>query len=102
MVKSTPWGSAQTMDIMADGIVGYTTASHGGICLDIIRQRELNWSDNWLKSAQWWEEDCDWAIPFYFFRNEIKKDEYYDRSLQSAINTIKNHHPEFAKREGLI
>lgn len=29
-VKQTPWGPAQTADVIAPGIVFYTTASHGG------------------------------------------------------------------------
>jgi transposase-like protein len=102
--KSTPWGMSQGSTQIAPGIVSYSTASHGGFWLDSERRKKLNWDQNWLKSAEWWEEDCDWAIPYYYFREEIKVQPdvwKFEESLKSAIRIIKNYHPEFAKREGL-
>ena len=106
--KNTPWGVADTKHEEAPGVVFYGTPSHGGYWLSPERQAQLNWSQNWLSSAEWWEEDCDWAIPFYFFREDIKKNfvaanslENYERNLVAAINTIINHHPDFAQREKL-
>lgn len=106
--KSTPWGAADYKKEEAEGIIFYGTPSHGGYWLSPERRLQLNWNQNWLSSAEWWEEDCDWSIPFYFFREEIKQKfivantlENYEKNLEAAINTIRNHHPEFAKREGL-
>jgi hypothetical protein len=111
MRKSTPWGEAQQAEELAAGIISYSTASHGGIWLSSARQKELNYHKNWLGTEEWWEEDCDWAIPFYYFREDIlqhivttesKEKEYFDRNLEAAINTIKNYAPEFAAHCKLI
>jgi len=107
--KNTPWGMADTMHKEAEGIIFYGTPSHGGYWLSPERRLQINYSDNWLSTSEWWEEDCDWAVPFWFFRNDIKKGfvaentiERYEKNLVASVNTIKVHHPEFAKREGLI
>jgi len=97
-MKSTPWGPSQHEEILADGIIFYSTASHGGIWLSAKRQKQLNYSDNWLKSPTWWEEDCDWAIPFAFFADDIRKHgtaNRLDESLRAARETIKHVHPNF-------
>jgi len=101
---SSPWGAVQGSTELAPGIVSYHTAGHGGIWLSSERQQALNWSNNWLKSAEWWEEDCDWAIPYYFFRADIEKHGQawkFEENLKGAVLTIKAYHPEFTKREGL-
>ena len=76
-VYRTPWGQVQFQDILADGIISVSTASHGGIVLSSSRQRQLlnkgvASKSNFLKSNKYWEEDCDWAIPFFHFADDIK------------------------------
>lgn len=39
--KTTPWGKPQTVEIIAPGIVEYTTASHGGIWLSPERNAQV-------------------------------------------------------------
>ncbi len=105
MRKSTPWGQADFENELAPGIIDYGTPGHGGIWLSAERRKALNYDKNWLKTAEWWEEDCDWSVPYYFFREDIRAgvDPYkFDKNLQAAIETAKRHHPEFAQREGLI
>ena len=104
MAVSTPWGPAQTAIEFAPGIISYTTAGHGGIWLSPERQKALAWPDNFLRDPAWWEEDCDWAIPYYFFRKDIEAAGTagnFGSNLVAAIQTINGWHPEFAKREGL-
>lgn len=36
MQLSTPWGTAQTIETLAPGILLVTTASHGGLMLDCV------------------------------------------------------------------
>ena len=76
MRKQTPWGIAQDSIEFADGIISYQTSSHGGIWLSKARQEILKklYPDypNWLGSLEWWEEDCDWAVPFVVFATEIE------------------------------
>lgn len=102
--KHTPWGQSDGESELADGIVSVSTPGHGGIWLSPERQKQLNWSKNFLKNPTWWEEDSDWAIPYYFFRDDIGaagKAYEFEKNLVIAIDTIKRHHPEFAKRENL-
>ena len=64
LVQNTPWGKPQTEKIIADGIVEYTTASHGGIHLSDNRWNELIELFPYLHSwagENWLEEDCDWG-----------------------------------------
>ena len=69
----TPWGPAQTVKEFAPGIVQVTTASHGGFWVSDARLEELNTRlgvlggassqyTTFCGSANWWEEDCDWAV----------------------------------------
>ena len=76
MRKQTPWGQAQDAIELADGIISYQTASHGGIWISAKRQEVVekiypNYH-NWLGGYEWWEEDCDWAVPFVVFAAEIE------------------------------
>lgn len=65
--KDTPWGTAQEVEIIADGIVFISTASHGGYWLSPERNkkvprslREKTFVQNGLNG--WYEEDCDAEI----------------------------------------
>lgn len=77
MRKQTPWGLAQDSTVLAEGIISYSTAGHGGIWLSKKRQEELEKGlgkiNNFLADPAWWEEDCDWAIPYTYFAEDIKK-----------------------------
>ena len=99
MKKSTPWGMADSAVELAKGVISYGTASHGGIWLSQDRRIEIGQYDkNWLKTAEWWEEDCDWAIPYAFFSKDIQKHGTayrFEENLKAAIQTVKAHHPEF-------
>ena len=102
MRKTTPWGEAQTAEELAPGIISYSTSSHGGIWLSAERRQQLNYDKNFLRTAEWWEEDCDWAVPYYFFAADILahgKAHRFDDNLLAAINTVKSCHPEFLARK---
>jgi hypothetical protein len=65
---SSPWGTIQTIHKLGPHCVGVETASHGGIWVDaagleLIPEpfRKTGFSDR-----GWFEEDCDWAIPYVF------------------------------------
>ncbi len=94
----TPWGQSDGKEILAEGIVSYTTPSHGGIRLSPERQAELGYSANFLKSAEWWEEDCDWAVPYLFFSGAIRaydKAYHFEENLALALEIVKRYHPNF-------
>lgn len=103
MRKNTPWGIADNVITLADGIISYSTPTHGGIWLSASRQKELTnmigHVPNWLGTQEWWEEDCDWAVPYTCFASVIKdnKDVYnYESNLCTAKRIIINYYPKIA------
>ncbi len=99
MRKQTPWGTAQNIIELAPGIISYSTASHGGIWLSIERRAKLPPVKNFLGGDEWWEEDCDWAVPYFFFAEDIKafgKAYHFDENLEVAKRIIANFHKELA------
>ena len=75
---ATPWGVAEDVEVVAEGIVRVTTPSHGGFYLSEDRDRQV---PSELKSdrycpLRWYEEDCEWAavavtFPEFFSRREL-------------------------------
>ncbi|OPY01542.1 MAG: hypothetical protein A4E61_01597 [Syntrophorhabdus sp. PtaB.Bin184] len=97
----SPWGPVQDAFVLADGIVQVSTASHGGIWLSPERQKELRYKENFLKSTEWWEEDCDWAVPYAFFSRDIRERGAACRledNLKIAVTMIRCLHPAFLPR----
>lgn len=101
---STPWGQAQDIEDIAIGIRSVSTASHGGIQLSKDRQAQLPahaGDRNFNKGLTWWEEDCDWCVPFLVFQAEFKAfyertgQTWFESNLAAALKTAENYHPEF-------
>ena len=66
---NTPWGKADSVYPIIDGIVSVATSSHGGLKLSDERQAAV--PSYMQRLAGWYEEDCEWAIPFVVFEQEI-------------------------------
>ena len=84
---------------MADGIISYSTPGHGGIWLSAARQAQLGYADNFLKTPQWWEEDCDWSVPYIFFAADIRAHGTaykFEENLVHARLIAAKYHPDFA------
>lgn len=100
--KNTPWGPAQYTEELAHGIISISTASHGGIWLSEDRRMQIGqYDDNWLHTAEWWEEDCDWCVPYVWFQADIRKHGKaykFEENLETARNFLKRFHPHFAAR----
>jgi len=108
---NTPWGKADSSEILAPGIISYSTPSHGGIWLAPERQKELNYSKNWLRTPEWWEEDCDWSVPYLYFEKDIRAYEkektrgripvntnHINDNIEAARVICERFHPEIYKR----
>jgi hypothetical protein len=70
----TPWGQSQSHYVKADGIVFYSTASHGGYLLSPARHAELLEQFPWFETfagGRWYEEDCDAAAVTLAFHHEF-------------------------------
>ena len=90
--SATPWGKAQSADELAPGITAVCTAGHGGIHLDRKHANRVpqNLIDNsWLGKSSWFEEDCDWCIPFVLFESEILAgtDDQAKKVIAAGIHT---------------
>ncbi len=103
MRKQTPWGQADHVTELAEGIVSYCTPSHGGIWLSSSRRKIIEAIipnvKNFLGGLEWWEEDCDWAIPYFMFRDDIQatgKAYKFPENLEMARQIVWRHHPEVA------
>ena len=88
----TPWGYSDSAEIDAEGIVFYSTPSHGGYKLSPERMRQLRAKFPEYKlfaGEPWFEEDCDAALVVLAFP------EFYDRphvfsAIQFARRFMRN------------
>ncbi len=79
----TIWGAPQTVNVIAPGIVEFTTASHGGIWLSPERNAQVTMElkEKTLNGKQgWYEEDCDASVV-----REVFKDVFKDRGDDPAL-----------------
>lgn len=66
----TPWGPAQTADVIKRGVTFVTTAGHGGLRVSVGVARKalsaaaVRCAEFW-GGYYWFEEDCAVNIPFY-------------------------------------
>ncbi len=104
--EQSPWGSVQHKTHLAPGVWFVGTASHGGIWVaPKLRSRIPAKAKNFLKSRTWWEEDCDWVIPYIVFYSEIHahasedKRKTVERNLASAVGILKQWHKELRPDE---
>lgn len=99
---STPWGQSQTSVKLAPGIMDYTTASHGGIHLSELRRSDLGFRLGFWTDAKdvpaWYEEDCDWAIPYYVFHCDDTRPDGEATHESEALRTLAHWHPDLFAR----
>jgi hypothetical protein len=103
MEIDTPWGRPQTLELVADGILDVSTASHGGILLSLERAASMPAfmrRDVFAELFVAYEEDCDWCMPVLVFEAEFRA--FYARRgkpdpdviFASARNTFRHWHPD--------
>lgn len=94
----TPWGIADYAKTLCEGIGVVSTPSHGGIKLS--PERNLRVPAPLRAENGWYEEDCQWAVPFYFFAEELRA--AGARGVDQAESTLKNwFHKEFTAATGI-
>jgi hypothetical protein len=76
--QETPWGLAQSAEVITDGITLYSTASHGGyfVCPELNHRIPANFKRSTVCQngvRGWYEEDCDWAMVVYFLKEYFKQ-----------------------------
>ena len=92
----TPWGRADFVEILAEGIVSVNTPSHGGIKLS--RERQAAMPPSMRCDGGWYEEDCDWCLPFVVYQLDIQThgDPYAVRAILKGyhLDTFRRWHPD--------
>lgn len=58
--SKTPWGKADSITVLAPGIVRVSTSSHGGLKVSKALNDTIPAAAR--KADGWYEEDCEWAI----------------------------------------
>lgn len=88
---STPWGTADCVTEVTDGIWFLSTPSHGGYYITPDRRSEmpaaLREADTFA-GGNWYEEDCDWSIVALAFPAVFPKD-----AVEAARKTLKVYRP---------
>jgi hypothetical protein len=85
----TPWGTADSADHIAPGIVVVGTPGHGGVKLSPERNRQIHSA---LRNASgWYEEDCESYIPMMmhpeaFARPDRSAQDVFEQGEQGVIN----------------
>lgn len=87
--KRSPWGIVQYQEQIDSLMVSVSTASHGGVKVmpkfnKLIPQELRN-------QGGWYEEDCEYSIPFYFLYHWISKENREDR--EEYLKVLKNYFP---------
>ena len=66
---NTPWGPSQDITVLIpDTLLRVDTASHGGFYAPFINDIITEFSQR-----GWFEEDCDWVIPFIVLEGELRE-----------------------------
>lgn len=82
----TPWGSAQSADHLAAGVVVVSTSSHGGIKLSPERNAQI--PSALRQPTGWYEEDARSHIPAAYLPDA------FPGAQQSAVAGLKNWFPD--------
>jgi hypothetical protein len=107
---STPWGAADHVTLIGDGIAHISTPSHGGFYVpsELNEQIPAEWREaSWdgLAKTGWYEEDCDAAMviltfPQWFDRADVENAYWFaarcdvawpSRVSQDALKTALSH-----------
>lgn len=83
----TPWGTADSVETIAEGIIAVTTPGHGGLRLD--RKRQAKMPAYMRTSDRWYEEDCEWALVASVFPQH-----FTDAQRAAAKRTLKEYYPK--------
>lgn len=86
IVYNTPWGRTETFKRFCDDIVFYSTCSHGGFRISSKFKKMID--SGWNRTKVWFEEDCEFAIVVYTFKQYFSDADYI-----SAIDKLKNWYP---------
>jgi len=75
--QHSPWGEIQETKHIGTGLIMVSTARHGGIW---VAPEQLKRMPEHIRSHDgWYEEDCEVAMPLWFFYDELFQVPVYSR-----------------------
>ena len=101
-IANSPWDQVQTCERLAEGVWWVTTASHGGLMVDVSTATEELSAPARQHGMKWgrficYEEDCACAIPFFerpdwfaTFRGGIGRVPLTEAHTASILKSVKN------------
>ena len=95
----TPWGTADSAQVMAPGIGWVGTPGHGGIKLSPAVNRRM--PDYMRLKGGWYEEDCEWAMVYVAMAADLRvagRDADFDGHAKQAVSTLRNWFPDAYER----
>jgi hypothetical protein len=102
----TPWGAAETVTPLGtEGAAFVSTPGHGGVYLPPALAKKMPASivaASFLKSATWWEEDCDAAWPMVVLELGSEADQAAARSFLGCYKPELLAHLDGAYPTGLL
>lgn len=89
----TPWGKAEAVEIVAEGVGWVSTHGHGGLKLSAAMNRRV--PDFMRRARGWYEEDCEWALAYVPLIGVLSDtDDKTDQLLGAAAETLKSYYPD--------
>ncbi|MBB3892853.1 hypothetical protein GGQ61_003591 [Phenylobacterium haematophilum] len=102
---ASPWGAIQTVTPLGPDAVAVSTASHGGLCVspDALARMPAATRQTAYSANGWFEEDCDWALPYLALGLDAHEDDpVRGPALRAAAErTIRAYHPQHAALLGV-
>jgi hypothetical protein len=91
----SPWGPIQDVTYLGPDAVNIGTASHGGIWVqpEALERIPAAFRETPYSPGCWFEEDCDWAIP-YCFLQLWRYDVAIRPNRANALKTLQEWQPE--------
>lgn len=103
--SSSPWGPIQTVTPLGPEAAVVTTASHGGLRVSLAALRRMPESirQTAYSGDGWFEEDCDWALPYLALGLDAFEPDPGEAARQRAlaIRTVRAVHPQHAALLGV-
>ncbi len=90
---ATPFGTDAEVKILCEGIAWVDTPQHGGVKLSESRNQQI--PDNQRMPDGWYEEHCDWIVPFAVFASELLA--LRDIELSRAVKQAKKDYPHYSR-----
>ena len=95
---SCPWGGIDHLTPLGPDAVSVSTPSHGGIWVspEGLAKIPAALRETAYSPGPWFEEDCDWAIPYAFlelarYESDLERVQMMRRA---ALDTLARFHPE--------